>query len=177
MIKIMPMGEVPHRLLSDLVPELRSVYGALIDDISVSIGSKSELPQEAFVPEREQYRSDIIIDLMERQMAEHARILVITDVDIFFPTLNFVLGQAQLSGTFCIVSIRRLDPSYYRIPPNYELLLERTVKESVHELGHTLGLSHCPNPLCVMSFSNSILGVDRKSKNLCERCEKRFLRI
>jgi hypothetical protein len=28
--------------------------------------------------------------------------------------------------------------------------------ETVHELGHLLNLGHCPNPRCVMHFSNSL---------------------
>jgi hypothetical protein len=36
------------------------------------------------------------------------------------------------------------------------------------------GLGHCPDPLCVMSFSNTIRDVDRKSARLCPRCKFRL---
>jgi archaemetzincin len=48
-------------------------------------------------------------------------------------------------------------------------------KETLHELGHILGLEHCPNPRCVMSFSNSIYDVDRKEARFCEMCKKKLV--
>jgi hypothetical protein len=36
------------------------------------------------------------------------------------------------------------------------------------------GLGHCPDPLCVMSFSNTIRDVDRKNARLCPRCKSRL---
>ena len=47
------------------------------------------------------------------------------------------------------------------------------LKEAVHELGHTLGLAHCPNAKCVMHFSNSLADTDRKGSVLCPVCQRR----
>ncbi|MCS7106475.1 MAG: matrixin family metalloprotease, partial [Candidatus Aenigmarchaeota archaeon] len=57
---------------------------------------------------------------------------------------------------------------------NEEVLIKRAVKEAIHEMGHVLGLKHCENPECVMSFSNTVFDVDRKTKNLCEKCKKQL---
>ena len=51
-------------------------------------------------------------------------------------------------------------------------LLERVKKEAVHEIGHTFGLGHCLNKICVMSFSPSIFDVDRKEVHPCKKCER-----
>jgi archaemetzincin len=50
------------------------------------------------------------------------------------------------------------------------ILGERLAKESVHELGHVLGLLHCGTPGCVMGRSAGVRDVDAKGHALCEAC-------
>ena len=47
---------------------------------------------------------------------------------------------------------------------------ERLLKESLHELGHTYGLRHCPDYTCVMSSSNAVERIDLKSAEFCPNC-------
>jgi len=61
--------------------------------------------------------------------------------------------------------------------PDKGLFRERILKEAVHELGHTFGLSHCSSPSCVMFFSNSLPGTDRKKSDFCPECRRRLLRV
>ncbi|WP_236953667.1 hypothetical protein [Methanocaldococcus bathoardescens] len=46
--------------------------------------------------------------------------------------------------------------------------------EFIHEISHVLGLMHCKNKRCVMSFSNSIIDVDLKDWKYCEKCLKKL---
>lgn len=68
----------------------------------------------------------------------------ITKVDLYEKGMNFVFGVASEKLRSAVVSIHRLRPEFYGRPSNDELLIERTVKEVMHELGHVFGLSHCP---------------------------------
>jgi archaemetzincin len=130
------------------------------------------IPLDAYDSRRKQFNSSRILTKISNLSKKHGfeRILGITDVDLFAPHLNFVFGEAEYGGRAAIISIFRLRPEFYGEDFNKKLLVERSVKEAVHEVGHTLGLGHCDNPACVMFFSNSISDTDRKGAFLCEKC-------
>ena len=81
------------------------------------------------------------------------RLLGITEHDLFIPMLSFVFGQAQLGGKAALVSFARLRQEFYGIDPADAVFTERARKEMLHELGHTFGLTHCPDRGCPMSLS------------------------
>jgi archaemetzincin len=122
-------------------------------------------------PEREQYHATLILaELLRHLPSSGGRIVGITDVDLYIPVLTFVFGQAQLGGPGAVVSVMRLHNEYYGLPPDEGLLLDRAVKEVVHEVGHGLGLVHCPDYRCVMSSSTYVEDVDLKSERFCPSC-------
>ena len=55
-------------------------------------------------------------------------------------------------------------------PADAALFHARLVKECVHEIGHTFGLTHCRNRGCVMGRANTIHDVDAKGDDLCREC-------
>jgi len=84
--------------------------------------------------------------------------------------LTYVFGEAELDGRAAVVSAFRLDNELYGMPPDPDLLFERLVKESLHELGHTFGLMHCHRTDCVMSSSTYVEHIDLKNDRFCDRC-------
>ncbi|MBO8174668.1 MAG: archaemetzincin family Zn-dependent metalloprotease [Thermococcus sp.] len=100
-------------------------------------------------------------------------ILGITDVDLYEEGLNFIFGLASPYLKAAIISLYRLKPEFYG-ERNRELLIDRSIKEAMHELGHVFGLDHCPNPKCVMHFSNSIIDTDFKGRDYCDKCIKKL---
>jgi len=141
--------------------------------------SQSPLDLEfAYNPKREQYYSSAILEkLTERRFGACERILGIVDVDLYVPDLNFVFGEADVVDNTAVISTKRLRPAYYGLPEDEKLFWERTLKEAVHELGHTYGLSHCPDSKCVMHFSNSLRDTDIKSSSFCQSCKKKFMSV
>lgn len=122
-------------------------------------------------PARRQYgSSQILRELLANCPPDAAKLLGVTGVDLFIPMLSFLFGQAQVGGKCALVSLARLRPEFYNLPPRPPLLLERAVKEALHELGHAFGLIHCPEPGCVMSLSTNLAQVDLKREKYCEAC-------
>jgi archaemetzincin len=133
--------------------------------------------EPCFVPGREQHHATLVLAaLLRHRPAQPAggRILGLVGVDLFIPVLTFVFGQAQLDGPAAVVSTYRLRPSFYGLPPDEGMLLERAIKECVHELGHAFGLVHCETYDCVMHASMSVDEVDLKDSGFCRGCLARL---
>jgi archaemetzincin len=120
---------------------------------------------------RDQFRGSSILEALGRLgSGSQEHLLGLVDADCFAEGLNFVFGEASPPGRVAFVALPRLRPSFYGEPRNDQLFGERVLKEALHELGHTWGLGHCPDPLCVMHFSNRLRDTDTKSASFCERC-------
>jgi archaemetzincin len=168
-ILIQPIGHIDNNVISILEKSLGDIF-----DTEVFLSSKRlEVPEESYNPARKQFNSTKILSFMIDSIKEAStHVLGVTNVDLYVPGLNYVFGQAQCPcpGTFAIISVHRLQH------PDEAVLLDRVVKEAVHELGHTFGLTHCDNPRCVMHFSNSLMDTDIKGKTFCEKCLNRIKR-
>ena len=165
-ITIAPHGEFSAALIEALAGEIRHVFGFAADTESVLQDLSFALDKN-----RNQYHSTLILErLAADRPARSIRVIAIVQVDLFIPILTHVYGEAQLGGPACIVSTYRLNEgrSGMNITPKF---IERIVKESVHELGHTFNLRHCPEHACIMHYCRSEEDVDRKSDQLCRYCQ------
>ena len=165
MIVLIPIGEVVEATLETLRQPLAQVFGQRI-----KIGDRMPLPRESWQQSRRQYLASMLLVLIPLPDSAN-RALGVVDVDIFAPGLNFVFGQADVAGKRALISLQRLRQEFYGLPRDEDLFLERMLKEAVHELGHTYGLGHCPDPTCVIHFSNSLRDTDIKGWNLCSFCQ------
>jgi len=124
-----------------------------------------------FVPNRQQHHATLVLAALLRQRPDAtSKILGVVPVDLFIPVLTFVFGQAQLDGPGAVMSTYRLRTEFYGMPGDEGLLVERAIKECVHELGHTFGLVHCEYYDCVMHTSSTVDEVDIKGAAFCGHC-------
>ncbi len=123
-------------------------------------------------PVREQYNSTEILKhfIFNHPAEPEEKVCLIVPYDLFIPILTFVFGEAHLNGNYCIVSLYRLKESFYGKECDEELFKDRLLKEIVHELGHTFGLTHCIDNKCVMFNSYNIDDTDGKSIYFCDSC-------
>jgi len=137
-------------------------------DLPVALGDGPGRPTAAYDSRRRQWSSSGVLRWLLERAPGGAKVLGLTDVDLFIPILTFVFGEAQLGGVAAVVSTARLGD-----PPEMgdgRVIWERTAKEAVHELGHAFGLVHCGTPACVMSRSANVRDVDLKRGDLCGTC-------
>ncbi len=152
-------------------------YEPLAQHIQKTIGWKVEIIDINFDhlfalnPDRNQYHSsEILLGLKNIFMPSKDKILAVTDLDLFIPILTFVFGEAQLDGPTAVISTFRLRPEFYGLPPNKNLVMQRLIKEAIHELGHTFGLVHCLNQGCVLNASTYVEEIDLKEADFCPEC-------
>jgi archaemetzincin len=131
---------------------------------------------EYFDASRRQYNGDKILkSIMLQHIQTNSKVIGLLQVDLFIPILTFIFGQAQLNGTYGIASSYRLNSSLYGIPADDDKMIERFIKEIIHEIGHTFGLIHCLDQQCVMRSSTYVEDIDQKEKHLCTQCRLRFM--
>lgn len=176
-IGILRIGQTDSYVISRVQEALSTIFPRTT---CTPVAQILPIPEEALNGRRQQYDSRVMLSRIhsyaERQKSL-SRILGIVDVDIFVPNLSFVFGEAGCPGKAALISLWRLRPKFYGKAANKELFVERSTKEAVHEIGHTFGLTHCPNPFCVMFFSNSIFETDRKQSLFCSKCYSRIDKI
>jgi len=170
-IDIVPIGEIEETLLLSLQKGIFQTF-----NIQTRIHNRHfDLPS-VYDPIRDQYNSSgLLLQLINDITPGTLKVLGVTELDLFIPIFTFLFGEAQLKGVGALVSIHRLYNQFYGIPEDEELLKNRLLKESIHELGHTFGLIHCFAVRCVMNTSTYVEGIDQKSANFCRFCEQEIL--
>ncbi len=184
MILLVPIAPTDSSLLPSLSARIEQVFAQQVEVIQPPLdGSFS------FNLSRNQYNSTSILSALLEQPSEFSnshirailsgadlttKVLGVTEGDLFVPVLTYVFGEAQLAGRAAVVSSHRLRDELYGLQADDDLLETRLLKEAIHELGHTFGLIHCSNYLCVMHSSTGVEEIDVKTEKFCEDCGVRL---
>jgi archaemetzincin len=164
---VVALGEVPRGVLPAIAAALKAVYGP-----PAVLGAAQPPPAYAFNKSRNQYHSAAVLRRLVATRGHDGAdpVLGVTDVDLFVPDAPFVFGEADREAGTAVVSVARLAHGPDGRTADPERLRRRAVAESVHEIGHLLGLSHCPDSRCAMFLSHRPSDSDRKGPGLCAAC-------
>jgi archaemetzincin len=164
-----------------LTSHLASIFDA---SITILLADPPQLDNSKalFKERRSQLNSDKLLRWLATSTANNTKsyhprktiILGICNFDAYSQGLNFVFGQASLTGGVAAIYLPRLRQDFYGLGADTSIFIERVLKEATHEVGHALGLEHCPKRSCVMHFSNSLADTDYKAKDFCNMCTKKL---
>lgn len=172
-LQLLPIGSPDRGLLKELAPALADAFRVPCEILGTDLN-----PEFALHGERQQYHSSQLLERMHRYINGNTwRMLGIAGQDLYIPILTFVFGEAQIGGPCAVVSVHRLRQEFYGLPPDGELLRQRAIKECVHEIGHTLALTHCDDYRCAMAPSHAVEWIDLKEAVLCPACQARIFEI
>jgi archaemetzincin len=151
-----------------------------VEDLAARLSRRLHVPcridgevrlETPLLPERAQVDADALLALLEAQTAASREVTVaLIALDLAIPVFTFVFGRARQGGRAALVSLARLDPGFYGLPQDRELLTHRALLEVVHELGHVASLAHCRDVGCIMSFAGSVERVDVRGSDFCADC-------
>lgn len=142
--------------------------------LEVRLLPRAALPASAYYPPRRRYRADRLLDFLDTRLpARGARILGLTGADISTTKGAVhdwgVLGLGRIDGASSVISefrcrLKSRGPAHAR---------ERLAKVAVHELGHTLGLEHCPTRGCLMEDAEGRVATCDREYDFCAvRCRR-----
>jgi archaemetzincin len=165
-IAVVPIGHLKNELLGRTKREICRVFQCQTEVIP-----HNQDLNFALDPARSQYHSTVILEKLALWIPPHiAKAVAIAEVDLFIPIFTHVYGEAQMGGKTCIVSTFRLKEGLSQLDGN-QIYSRRVIKESIHELGHTFNLRHCPDQVCIMHYCRTLMDVDRKSHHMCRYCQ------
>ena len=165
---VQPMGGCAGKAqgVDEVVAALRAFY--LID---VRVLPCQDLPRTAYYPPRKRYRAERLLTYLNQRMPKDGwRILGLTDVDISTTKDRYpdwgVMGLGELPGTATVISSFRCRKK----ARNQAHAIERLAKVAVHEIGHTLGLPHCPTRGCLMEDAMGNVTTTDRERDFCPLC-------
>jgi archaemetzincin len=156
---IVSLGAVHARTVSAAGEALRATL-----DLAFKPGPALDRPQYAYNKDRRQYHATSILRRLAALAGGGVPVVGILDGDLFLPDAPYVIGEADRDAGAAVFSLTRLshaDPDQVK---------RRAQVETVHAVGHLLGLSQCGDFRCAMFYSRDAADSDRKGPGLCAAC-------
>lgn len=174
LVVILPLGKVDRTALEQVAQAIRDSAR-----VRTRIDPARPLPKAAWYPPRRRWRAEKLLRTIDVDPPDGAwKVVAVTEAEISTTKGSIVDwgigGLGNIGDRSCVVSTYLLRKHTPRSDSGK--LRERLRKLAIHELGHTLGLDHCPVFGCVMNDAQGklIRSLDTGGETFCGRCRKRL---
>lgn len=124
---------------------------------------------------RDQVDADRLLVRFESEAAPADRLRVgLTAHDLGSALFAHMFGQARVGGHVALVSVARLCPTFYGLTANPDAVVRRARLETLHEIGHLVGLRHCRDFACLMHRADTVEDIDVRGVGFCSSCRSAF---
>jgi archaemetzincin len=163
-IDLQPFTDLPKEYLDHVHAELKKMYS------DIEIKKAIPLPKPAWYEARKRYRADSLIAYLSRITPEGHLTIGLTTKDISTTNGDIkdwgIMGLGYCPGKSCVASSFRLKK---------ERKLQQLFKVSIHELGHTQGIPHCPVKTCYMQDAEGKNKTDSETC-FCDKCKNTLIK-
>jgi len=177
-ITVVPLGDVDPTLIEFVAASLeRRFY------FEVRVNAPLPHPAAAWYVPRHRWRAEKILDALdELELGDTWRVAAITEAPISTtkgPVFDWgIAGLGSMDGKSCVFTAYLFRRFKQKEPETYRRFMENLI---IHEVGHTLGLDHCPLDRCIMADAkgNAIRSARISTNEFCPRCHRliqRYLR-
>ena len=163
-VYIQPLGDVDIEVISTVKSSVETFYG-----YKCIVKPKSPLTEDILTDSKKRYEASRILQKFNSKQ----NLIILTEKDIACKSEDRhsnewgIFGLGFRPGHTCVVSTFRLTKNV-----KIDVIIDRLVKVSLHEVGHNVGLDHCTNNKnCMMNDAGgTIKQVDREIIWMCPKC-------
>ena len=177
-VVVVPIDEVAPDLVEFVAESVRRRY-------TFEVMTLPAVPPAAtaWYPPRKRWRAERLLDQLDAlEVGDAIRVIGLTEQPISTTKGKIfdwgIAGLGSLPGKSCVLTAYLFRGLKKKDRPHYLRYMENLV---LHELGHTLGVPHCPLDRCIMADAkgNALRAARASINEYCPRCHgklKKWLR-